>query len=322
MSSVLDGLLTKEHSKRVHELLRPSSPQNMARPCIGVYVKTLADDDEEDCVDSQYLRVCNGARVGSKTHKGGQAQTKADAAPCQQAAGHKVAGTEEDAWDWVRDFIAQQEEDLRPIVVHGSSGGFTHTHVSIKGARHEQQDAAFSDGQLFSVFDGHGGTWAAECASRELARHFYSVQANLSSEVVGLGGVPTLEEDDGGAVEALGRVRSLSENSLSELSAATACPGIVRALHCAYMNTQRTLVSSESVLHKSGCTGVTCWIEPLTARGAESGMTGEGHEETAKGGVQVKVYVACVGDSLACLFDCESGRLGRSNFRVWDEEMG
>jgi hypothetical protein len=54
-----------------------------------------------------------------------------------------------------------------------SSGDHTYVNISIKGARLSNEDAICSDGRLFGVFDGHGGSVAALLAKSELPKHFY-----------------------------------------------------------------------------------------------------------------------------------------------------
>jgi hypothetical protein len=54
-----------------------------------------------------------------------------------------------------------------------SSGDHTNVSISIKGARLANEDAICSDGRLFGVFDGHGGSVAALLAKSELPKHFY-----------------------------------------------------------------------------------------------------------------------------------------------------
>jgi serine/threonine protein phosphatase PrpC len=40
--------------------------------------------------------------------------------------------------------------------------------ISVKGARHNNEDTSFGDGQLFAVFDGHGGKYASQLLRKKV----------------------------------------------------------------------------------------------------------------------------------------------------------
>jgi serine/threonine protein phosphatase PrpC len=295
-SSVIKGLLTNEQIRQCQGKSESQRTTSQVE-AIQVYVKGTASSFLED----DDLEVSVAAAKPAKKH-------------LRPAGG--------DLRLWVQDFIDSQHEDLKPTIVQNkSSSRYSFTQVSIKGARHEQQDTAFSDGQLFSVFDGHGGTSAASFACSAMSKHFYTAQSNLAgNEIVGLGGVPTPEEEETVHVEQKGKGEGYGplQSTFDAVPANVICPPVVRALHSAYMNTQRGLACSEQCkCQQSGCTAVTCWIEPVVEDDINRG-TGKTIGQTRP----IMVYSACLGDSLACLFDTKAGRLVSSSKRVWDEEMG
>ena len=84
-------------------------------------------------------------------------------------------------WEWMHQFTESQVGENQPFVLQDRSKHDGYSMVSIRGARHENQDALHSDGQLFSVFDGHIGKSAAAFSHSEIARCFYSEHTRLSA---------------------------------------------------------------------------------------------------------------------------------------------
>ena len=55
---------------------------------------------------------------------------------------------------WVRRYYALQQDDLKPWILCDSSvQGFSYVNVSVKGARNNNEDAIYADGQMFAVYD-------------------------------------------------------------------------------------------------------------------------------------------------------------------------
>ncbi len=46
--------------------------------------------------------------------------------------------------------------------------------ISVKGARHNNEDTSFGDGRLFAVFDGHGGKYASQLLRKKVAHTLIS----------------------------------------------------------------------------------------------------------------------------------------------------
>ena len=144
-------------------------------------------------------------------------------------------------------------QELKPWILCDSSQRFSYVNVSVKGARNNNEDAIYTDGQLFAVYDGHGGKHASVLAQRELARHFYKATgAANDAELV--------------------------------LPRSSGPPIVVDALDEAYAATQAGMPTSHGK-SQAGSTGVTCWVHP------------------GPGGAASHVYLACLGDSQAMLFN-------------------
>jgi serine/threonine protein phosphatase PrpC len=166
--------------------------------------------------------------------------------------------------------------------------------VSIRGARHENQDALYINGQLFSVFDGHigkstalglltfrdckvllFGTHTTVSGSKEVAGHGLKTQQNLadiSCKICGCTAITCwIEPGDASAS--------------SSTAAAAAETQELRRTQGGENDAQET-------------------AEPLReARQAEP-MT--------------EVCATCLGDSMACLFDSRTGGFVASKQRAWD----
>jgi serine/threonine protein phosphatase PrpC len=191
---------------------------------------------------------------------------------------------------------------------------YGYAQVSIKGARHENQDALYSDGQLFGIYDGHGGKSAAAFSHSEVARCFYSEHTRLSAAAT----------------------KSLDTDCVTNDDLSINMPTAVKALDCAFLKTQLNLADINC--KRSGCTAITCWIEPGGASASSSSAAAAAETEElrrtqcgendaqetaeplreARQAEPMKVYAACLGDSMACLFDSRTGGLVVSQQRVWD----
>mmetsp|Transcript_52706 Transcript_52706/g.125509 ORF Transcript_52706/g.125509 Transcript_52706/m.125509 type:complete len:448 (+) Transcript_52706:146-1489(+) len=62
---------------------------------------------------------------------------------------------------WVEKYCKDQRGELKPWVHCDDTGEYPYIEVSVKGARHNNEDSSFGDGKLFGVFDGHGGKYAS-----------------------------------------------------------------------------------------------------------------------------------------------------------------
>ena len=71
-------------------------------------------------------------------------------------------------------------QELRPWILCDSSNRFSYVNVSIKGARNSNEDAIYADGQMFAVYDGHGGKHASLLAQTEIAKNFYKAIGDAS----------------------------------------------------------------------------------------------------------------------------------------------
>jgi hypothetical protein len=83
--------------------------------------------------------------------------------------------------EWMHQFADSQVGENNTCALPDRSKHYGYAQVSIKGARHENQDALYSDGQLFGIYDGHGGKSAAAFSHSEVARCFYSEHTRLSA---------------------------------------------------------------------------------------------------------------------------------------------
>jgi serine/threonine protein phosphatase PrpC len=144
--------------------------------------------------------------------------------------------------------------------------------VSVKGARNNNEDAIYADGQMFAVYDGHGGKHASLLAQAEIAKQYYQATGNASGE------------------------KLVAANKAGT-------PVVVDALDEAYAATQAAMPTSHAK-SQAGSTGVTVWVHP-----------------SGGGGVS-KVYLACLGDSQAIMFDAKTGNIPTVATRLWDEEQG
>ena len=58
--------------------------------------------------------------------------------------------------------------------------------VSVKGARNNNEDAIYADGQMFAVYDGHGGNQCAEYLKEHLHNNIImqpEVPSNVHSAI-------------------------------------------------------------------------------------------------------------------------------------------
>ena len=140
---------------------------------------------------------------------------------------------------WVRRYYALQQDDLKPWILCDSSvQGFSYVNVSVKGARNNNEDAIYADGQMFAVYDGHGGKHASLLAQKELAKHFFKATGNAADDQLVAPGNP-------------------------------GPPLIVDALDEAYAATQAAMPTSTGK-SQAGSTGVTTWVYPGRPGGAAS----------------------------------------------------
>ena len=137
MSRRLSSLLGDEEWKKCLEMLRPPPEAPREFPGIRAYVKSAGADDRNTLSDGSDMVV---VRTAQGTHAGSQAH--ADSA---QAGPRAPIATSEDgaAMEWLQEFREAQDDDLKPHILEDSSKLFSYTQVSIKGARHEQQDTIF-----------------------------------------------------------------------------------------------------------------------------------------------------------------------------------
>jgi hypothetical protein len=129
MSQRLSGLLGDDDWKRCLEKLRPPADVPRDLPAIRTYVKPAAVPDEDNLLsDGSAMVVVRQARA---------ATVEAEVEPARA----KAAASERNEMGWVWEFVDAQVEDLKPLILQDSSKRYSYTQVSIKGARHEQQDA-------------------------------------------------------------------------------------------------------------------------------------------------------------------------------------
>jgi serine/threonine protein phosphatase PrpC len=121
-------------------------------------------------------------------------------------------------------------QELKPWILCDSTKRFSYVNVSVKGARNNNEDAIYSDGQLFAVYDGHGGKHASLLAQKELAEHFYKATGEVNYHDF------VLPRSHGP-------------------------PIVVDALDEAYAATQASIPTSHAKA-QAGSTGVTCWVHP------------------------------------------------------------
>jgi len=148
MSKQLAGLLGKEQWKRCQELLRPPPPPEPTLPAIRAYVKSVDRDDDGDdvCPKSQGFLVRTSRPVSKSSTATQWSQQRTDVNSCipiDTALAGGENGGENDLWTWVREFVGTQDGDLKPWIVQDRSRRYAYAEVSIKGARHENQDTLF-----------------------------------------------------------------------------------------------------------------------------------------------------------------------------------
>jgi hypothetical protein len=213
MSKNLSGLLGDEQWKRCQELLRPREPEVPEVQSIRTYVK-----DKRAVVEENRTQQPDQNFVVRKTTSPLSVSSRGSSVAHPSPLAGSCGSGEPDEEDWMQSFVALQEPDLKPWIVHDRSKRFCFSQVSFKGARHENQDTLFrsvwarllscaagarhrcaslvrpllmrlaccatatpgpdrpgaddlsSDGQMFSVFDGHGGASAARYASSGTCR--------------------------------------------------------------------------------------------------------------------------------------------------------
>lgn len=163
-------------------------------------------------------------------------------------------------------------QELKPWILCDSTSKFTFVNVSVKGARNNNEDAIYSDGQMFAVYDGHGGKHASLLAQKEIAKQFYKATGNATDAAL-------VAQSNPGP------------------------PLVVDALDEAYAATQAAMPTSHAK-SQAGSTGVTGWLHP------------------GPNGSAVKVYMACLGDSQAMIFNTKTGLIPSAPTRIWDEEQG
>ena len=127
-------------------------------------------------------------------------------------------------------------QELKPWILCDGSTKFTYVNVSVKGARNNNEDAIYTDGQMFAVYDGHGGKHASLLAQKEIAKQFYKATGNATDEEL---------------------VAPVNPGP----------PLVVDALDEAYAATQAAMPTSHSK-SQAGSTGVTCWVHPAKQGGA------------------------------------------------------
>jgi len=148
------------------------------------------------------------------------------------------AATEKDCVlkGWVKDFYDNQKAELKPWVMCDGTTKYSYVEVTVKGARHNNEDASYADGKLFGVYDGHGGKHASILLRTKLAEEFYAATKKLG--------------DDEATLTAPGKP-----------------PKIVAALDEAYMNCQKAM-PTEHPLAQSGSTAVAAWVASKVDGGA------------------------------------------------------
>mmetsp|Transcript_11073 Transcript_11073/g.27143 ORF Transcript_11073/g.27143 Transcript_11073/m.27143 type:complete len:448 (+) Transcript_11073:71-1414(+) len=138
-----------------------------------------------------------------------------------------MSSPEEVLGSWVIKYTDDQKQELKPWLRCDGRGKMSYIEVSVKGARHNNEDTSFGDGRLFAVFDGHGGKFASQLLRKKLAEHFY-------------GSITQAELDSPGAIEG-------------------SPPKVVQALDAAFTKSQEDM-PSEFPAAQSGSTGVACWV--------------------------------------------------------------
>jgi len=126
----------------------------------------------------------------------------------------------------MRKFVSDQKPDLKPWLRCDGSGKYSYIEISVKGARHNNEDAAYADGKLFCVFDGHGGKHASTLLKTKLAEMFYDSVKDVSEEAALVRGTP---------------------------------PKVVSAIDSAFTRSQEAMPSEMPSAH-SGSTAVCCWV--------------------------------------------------------------
>jgi len=121
-------------------------------------------------------------------------------------------------------------QELKPWILCDSSVKFSYVNASVKGARNNNEDAIYADGQMFAVYDGHGGKHASLLAQKEIAKEFYKATGNASDDEL------------------------VKERSPGP-------PLVVDALDEAYAAAQAAMPTSHAK-SQAGSTGVTTWIHP------------------------------------------------------------
>lgn len=127
---------------------------------------------------------------------------------------------------WVKKFYDEQKAELRPWILCDGTTKHSYVEVTVKGARHNNEDASYADGKLFAVFDGHGGKHASILLRTKMAEEFYGLTRGSDEKTLTAPGKP---------------------------------PKIVTALDDAFMNCQKAM-PTEHPLAQSGSTAVVAWV--------------------------------------------------------------
>lgn len=137
---------------------------------------------------------------------------------------------------WVKNFYDTQKPELKPWVMCDGTVKYSYVEVTVKGARHNNEDASYADGKLFGVYDGHGGKHASILLRTKLAEEFYAVTKGLDEKALTAPGKP---------------------------------PKVIHALDEAYMNCQKAM-PTEHPLAQSGSTAVAAWVASKPDNGASA----------------------------------------------------
>jgi len=136
---------------------------------------------------------------------------------------------------WVLQYTEAQKAELKPWIRCDGRGKYSYIEVSVKGARHNNEDTSYGDGRLFCVFDGHGGRHASQLLRKRLAEHFY------------------------GSVQGV--------DLQTQLTAEGNPPKVVAAMDQAFVKSQDDM-PTEFPAAQSGSTGVACWVHGDPGKGA------------------------------------------------------
>jgi len=136
---------------------------------------------------------------------------------------------------WVVQFSEKQKPELKPWIRCDGRGRYAYIEISVKGARHNNEDTSYGDGRLFCVFDGHGGKHASTLLRKRLAEHFY-----VSAQGVDLD---------------------------KQLCAEGNPPRVVLSMDDAFIKCQNDM-PNEFPAAQAGSTGVACWVQGADGQGA------------------------------------------------------